>query len=290
MIIDGKKIAEDIQREIKLVVDQIQGRKPCLSVILVGNHPASEIYVSRKTKACEAVGIRSIRKEFPASLTEKELLQEIEKLNNDPSVDGILVQLPLPHHISSAKVTETISPNKDVDGFHPLNVGKLLIGEKSGFFPCTPLGVITLLHRYQVEITGKHALVIGRSNIVGKPMAAMLMQSSHGGNATVTIAHRYTENLKTLCQMADIIVVAVGQPKLITADMVKKNAVIVDVGINKIVNQNKAAGYQIVGDVDFEHVKDKCSLITPVPGGVGPMTIAMLLSNTLRSYQLRENH
>lgn len=286
MIIDGKKIAEEIQDEIKHTVDGIPGRKPCLAVILVGKHPPSEIYVSRKTKACEAVGIRSIRKEFPTSLTEKELLHEIEKLNSDPNVDGILVQLPLPHHISPAKVTETISPNKDVDGFHPLNVGKLLIGEKTGFFPCTPLGVITLLNRYNIPVSGKHALVIGRSNIVGKPMAAMLMQSSHGGNATVTIAHRFTENLKALCLLADIIVVAVGQPNLITADMVKKGVTIIDVGINKIDNKSKATGYQIVGDVDFENVKSKCSFITPVPGGVGPMTIAMLLSNTLRSYQL----
>lgn len=284
MIIDGKKTAEEIQDEIKKAIDLIQGRKPCLAVILVGNHPASEIYVNRKTKACAAVGIRSIRKDFPASLTENALLEEINKLNDDPDIDGILVQLPLPQHINPIKVTETINPNKDVDGFHPLNVGKLLIGEKSGFFPCTPLGVLTLLQRYQVEAIGKHALVIGRSNIVGKPMAAMLMQSSHGGNATVTIAHRYTENLKALCQMADIIVVAVGQPHLITADMVKKGAVIIDVGINKVPNHEKPEGYKIVGDVDFENVKDKCSLITPVPGGVGPMTIAMLLSNTLRSY------
>jgi methylenetetrahydrofolate dehydrogenase (NADP+) / methenyltetrahydrofolate cyclohydrolase len=286
MIIDGKGVANQIQHEIKKAIDQINGRKPCLAVILIGEHPPSRIYVNRKTHACATVGIRSIKRELHASTPERALIEEIEKLNADPDVDGILVQLPLPHHINPLKITQFIDPTKDVDGFHPTNIGKLLIGEHDGFFPCTPLGIKTLLEHYNIEVAGKHALVIGRSNIVGKPMAAILMQSMQGGNATVTIAHRHTTNIKELCRIADIVIVAIGQPKFITADMIKQNAVVIDVGINKIENPSHT-GQQIVGDVDFENVKDKCSYITPVPGGVGPMTIAMLLRNTLQSYQNR---
>lgn len=288
MIINGKKVAETIQEEIKKKIRHYSNyRQPCLAVILIGNHAPSHIYVNRKTQACESVGIKSIKRELAAHISEKDLLNEIEHFNQDSSVDGILVQLPLPHHINPTHITRYIDPNKDVDGFHPLNVGKMLIGETDGFFPCTPLGIKILLEHYAIEIAGKHVLVIGRSNIVGKPMAALLMQSGAGGNATVTIAHRYTTNIKALCQIADIIIIAIGQPKFITADMIKEGATIIDVGINKIADPSRKNGYQIVGDVDFENVQHKCAYITPVPGGVGPMTIAMLLHNTLKSYQHR---
>ena len=290
MLIDGKKIAAEIQDEIRESVHQIKNRKPCLAVILVGEHSASEIYVSRKLKACESVGILSKIQKLPSSLNESRLIEEIESLNHDPLVDGILVQLPLPAHIDPLKITQAISPAKDVDGFHPINMGKLLIGEKSGFAPCTPLGIIELLVRSKIPVAGKHVLVIGRSNIVGKPIAALLMQNTDTGNATVTVANRHTPNLKRLCHLADIIIVASGQPKLIQADMVKDGTVIIDVGINKVDNPHKVSGYQIVGDVDFEEVKEKCAFITPVPGGVGPMTIAMLLSNTLLSYRMRQQN
>jgi methylenetetrahydrofolate dehydrogenase (NADP+)/methenyltetrahydrofolate cyclohydrolase len=288
MILDGKKIAGEIQEEIKQTIMQIVGRPPCLAVILVGDHPPSQIYVARKTQACEAVGIRSVKYSFPPTISEEELIGKIEKLNHDHAIDGILVQLPLPSHMNPLFITHCISPGKDVDGFHPYNVGKMLIGDMNGFLPCTPLGIKVLMERSGIEMTGRHALVIGRSNIVGKPMAAILMQGIPGGNATVTIAHRYSNDLKMFCQLADVIIVAIGQPNFITADMVKEGAVVIDVGINKIDDPTKKNGYQIVGDVDFKHVSPKCSFITPVPGGVGPMTIAMLLRNTLLSYQQKE--
>lgn len=287
MIIDGKSVAEQIENEIKEKIDRQQGRKPCLAVVLIGHHPASLVYTNRKSEMCKKVGIKSLKKEFPASITEKELLREIHLLNEDDGVDGILVQLPLPSHINPENITYSILPQKDVDGFHPMNIGHLLIGETKGFYPCTPLGIKELLERYQIEVAGKHVLIIGRSNIVGKPMAAMLIQNKAFGNATVTIAHQHTKDLKSLSLLADILIVAVGKPKLITADMVKEGAVVIDVGINKIADPSKKSGYQIVGDVDFESVEPKCSFITPVPGGVGPMTIAMLLKNTLQSYENR---
>lgn len=287
MIIDGKKIAEEIQQEIKGKIQQLTTRPPCLAVILVGNHPSSQIYVNRKTQACEAVGIHFIKHELAVTISEEELLAKVNELNEDPHVDGILVQLPLPGHINPNRITHAISLNKDVDGFNPYNVGEILIGETDGFLPCTPLGIKVLIERYSIDISGRHALVIGRSNIVGKPMAALLMQGTPGGNATVTIAHRYSNDLKKFCLLADIMIVAIGQPRLITADMVKEGAVVIDVGINKIADPTKKNGYQIVGDVDFANVEPKCSFITPVPGGVGPMTIAMLLHNTLLSYHKR---
>lgn len=286
-LIDGKKVAGEIRLEIKDVVAQLSGRPPCLAVVMLGDHPPSEIYVKRKIQACEEVGMTSVKRHLPATVTERELIEEIENLNSNIDIDGILVQLPLPKHVNVAKIMETISPLKDVDGFHPLNMGKMLTGEEDGFYPCTPLGVKTLLERYNIEVSGKHAIVFGRSNIVGKPMAALLMQSMPGGNATVTILHRQSSNVKELCLLGDLIIVAVGQPKLITADMVKPGAVVIDVGINKIVSESSPSGYKIVGDVDFENVKDKCSYITPVPGGIGPMTIAVLLKNTLKSYLKR---
>lgn len=289
MIINGKKIAEDIQNEVKQTISTMCDRPPCLIVLLVGEHPPSMIYVQRKAQACEQVGIRSIIRKISPEITEEDLIKEVEKLNHDDSIDGILVQLPLPSHINPLHITHAINPEKDVDGFHPTNVGKLLNGENDGFISCTPLGIKTMIERSGIEIAGKHALVIGRSNIVGKPMAALLIQQGPGGNATVTIANRHTQNLKTLSLLADLIIVAIGQPLFLTGEMVKKGAVVIDVGINKIEDKTKETGYRIVGDVDFTTVAPKCSFITPVPGGVGPMTIAMLLQNTLTSY-LRRLH
>lgn len=286
MIIDGKKLAAEIQDEVKTALSHFNGRPPCLAVILVGTDPASEIYVSRKAAACVAVGIRSIKREFPSAITEKELLEEIETLNQDPGVDGILVQLPLPKHISPVVITEAIHPDKDVDGFHPYNVGQVLIGLESGFAPCTPLGVMRLFDKCSIQLAGKHIVVIGRSSIVGKPMAAMLMQNHPQGPASVNVLHRHSTQVEAFCRMADIIIVAVGIPGYITADMVKEGAVVIDIGINKIDNPQKKRGYQIVGDVDFDNVKEKASFITPVPGGVGPLTIAVLLENTLKSYRM----
>lgn len=283
MILDGKAIGAAIQEEISAKVRDIPGRKPCLVVVIVGEHPASQIYVDRKTKACVKAGITSIKKALPNTISEHDLLIEIDRLNQDQNVDGILVQLPLPPHIDPTKVTSQVSPDKDVDGFHPLNMGKLLIGDDTGFQPCTPLGIKVLLDRASIDVTGKHVVVVGRSNIVGKPIAVMLMQSLWG-NATVTVVHSKTKNIKDFCKMADVLITALGHPHFITADMVKNGAVIVDVGINRINSPSSKNGYKIVGDVDFENVKDKCSFITPVPGGVGPMTIAMLLSNTLKSF------
>jgi methylenetetrahydrofolate dehydrogenase (NADP+)/methenyltetrahydrofolate cyclohydrolase len=287
MIIDGKKIADEIQNELKRKINDSTKRPPCLAVILVGNHPPSQIYVSRKTQACESIGIHSVRHHFSDTVTEKEILETVETLNKNPAVDGILIQLPLPSHISTMSVLHAIDPEKDVDGFHPYNVGKMLIGETDGFIPCTPLGIKVLIQRSSIDLTGKHAVIIGRSNIVGKPMAALLMQPSGGGNATVTVAHSKTSNLKELCLMADLIIAAIGRPLFLTADMVKEGAIVIDVGQNKIDEPNNVKGYRIVGDVDYINVAPKCSLITPVPGGVGPMTIAMLLHNTFHSFEKR---
>lgn len=288
MILDGKAIAEKVQEEIKQNIDKMAGRKPCLAVILVGTHAPSQIYVKRKTQACESVGMISIKRHFPAELSEAKLLKELDLLNANPVVDGILVQLPLPPHINPITILHYIAPDKDVDGLNPFNVGKLLIGEQDGFAPCTPLGIKTLLERSSIDTAGKHVLVMGRSNLVGKPMAALLMQNAPGANATVTVAHSQTKHLPVLARMADILIVAMGRPRFVTADMIQEGAVVVDVGINKIEAPSSKQGYQIVGDVDFEGVKDKCAWITPVPGGVGPMTIAMLLSNTLKSYRMRQ--
>lgn len=289
MIIDGKKIAKQIQDEIKSALTQMIGRKPCLAVILVGEHPASRLYIARKTQACMEVGIHSLKIELPASTSEKELLTQINQLNQNPLIDGILVQLPLPSHINPSLIIEAILPEKDIDGFHPINVGKMLIGETGGFLPCTPLGIRVLLERSHIKVAGRHALIVGRSNIVGKPMAAILMQNNPEGNATVTVAHSKTPDMGSLTRLADIIIVAIGQPLFLKADMIKEEAVVIDVGINKIEDPSRSSGYRLVGDVDFENIKDKCSYITPVPGGVGPMTIAMLLSNTLKSYQSRNS-
>lgn len=282
MIIDGKKIASAIQEEIRAQIEKIRGRKPCLAVIMVGSHPASEIYVRMKMEACQSCAIRSIKIQLPADIREEELLKEVEKLNQASDVDGILIQLPLPPHMNPLAINEKIDPSKDVDGLHPINVGKLLMGEKSGFIPCTPLGIQALIERSGFEIAGKHVVVIGRSMIVGKPVAVLLMQSATGGNATVTILHSRSENIPELCRMADFIIVAIGKPAFLKKEMVKKDAVVIDVGINRIPSSKK-----IVGDADFEALEPYCRAITPVPKGVGPMTIAMLLANTLKSYLSR---
>ncbi len=279
MNIDGKAIAKQIREQIKQDVEKIKGRKPCLAVILVGDHHASQIYVKRKIAACKDSGILSKKIELPANTQQNVLINQISELNNDNKIDGILVQLPLPEHINPTIITHAISPEKDVDGFHPINMGKLLLGEKDGFISCTPLGIQRLLKESDVEISGKHVVVIGRSNIVGKPVAALLMQNAEMGNATVTIAHSKTKNLNALTASADILIVAIGKPHFLTASMIKEGAVVIDVGINR------DSADRLVGDVDYENMKNKCSLITPVPGGVGPMTIAMLLENTLKSYQ-----
>lgn len=287
MLINGKKVADEIQAEIKHKIDALSGRKPGLAVVLVGDNPASQLYVSRKTQMCEALGMYSVKRLLPSSITEKELLKEVQNLNQDPAIDGILIQLPLPKQIDTTKVMRTIDPAKDVDGFHPINIGKLLIGETDGFISCTPLGIKALLLSTGIDLTGKHVVILGRSNIVGKPLAALLMQKDV--NATVTVLHSKSVGIPEICRTADVIVAAMGQPHFIKKDMVKEGAVVIDVGTNRIGNPLKKSGFELVGDVDFENVKDKCRFITPVPGGVGPMTIAMLMSNTWTSFQRRNN-
>ncbi len=274
-IIDGKAISVAIKDEVKDKVATLNasGKKVCLAVIQVGNNPASTVYVGNKKKACAYCGIESLSYELSEDITQEELFELIDKLNDDKNVNGILVQLPLPKHIDEDKVTERITPIKDVDGFHPVNVGNLSIG-KQGFISCTPYGIIKLLKYSNIDITGKHCVIIGRSNIVGKPMSMLLLKE----NGTVTIVHSKTKNMKELTKQADILVVAIGKPKFITKDYVKENAVVIDVGINRDENN------KLCGDVDYEDVFDIASHITPVPGGVGPMTIAMLMNNCLEAF------
>lgn len=269
-IIDGKKISAEIKEELKEEVSALkaQGKEAALAVVQVGADPASSVYVRNKKKACEYIGIRSLSYELPDTATEQELLELIEKLNQDDTVNGILVQLPLPKHMDEDKVIKTISPKKDVDGFHPQNVGALVIGQK-GFISCTPAGIIELLKRSGIEIEGKNCVVIGRSNIVGKPMALLMLRE----NATVTITHSKTKNLQQICKEADILIVAIGKKEFITKDYVKEGAVVIDVGIHRDEN------HKLSGDVKFDEVEPIASAITPVPGGVGPMTIAMLMNN-----------
>lgn len=278
-IIDGKKISQQIRDELKEEVKRLaeKGRHACLAVIQVGNDPASSVYVNNKKKACAYVGIESKAYELPEETTEQELIDLVEKLNEDKDVNGILVQLPLPDHINEDRIIRTISPDKDVDGFHPVSVGRLWIGEK-GFLSCTPAGIIQLLKRSGIELGGKHCVVIGRSNIVGKPMAALLLRE----NATVTITHSRTKNLKAVASEADILIVAIGKERFITKDYVKEGAVVIDVGMHR------DAQNHLCGDVDFESVKTVTSAITPVPGGVGPMTIAMLMDNCVETIRTQE--
>ena len=277
--IDGKLISKQIKDELKEEVAALiaEGKTCALAVIQVGNDPASSVYVGNKKKACAYIGIESIAYELPEETTEEELLEVIDKLNKDPKVHGILCQLPLPSHINEDHVIQAISPKKDVDGFHPQNVGALVVGEK-GFVSCTPAGIIQLLKRSNIEIAGKHCVVIGRSNIVGKPMALLMLRE----NATVTICHSRTQNLKEICREADILIVAIGKPKFIGADYVKDGAVVIDVGIHRN-EENK-----LCGDVDYDEVEPKASYITPVPGGVGPMTIAMLMHNCVEASKVQE--
>ena len=280
-LIDGKAIAAAVRADVRAGVEdwtQAGHRPPVLRVVLVGDHPASASYVRGKIKAAAEAGIDSETLHFPADLREVDLLTIIEELNANPDVDGILVQLPLPDHIDERKVTLAISPDKDVDGFHPVNVGRLVIGEPA-FAPCTPAGIIEMLDRSGVATKGAHAVVVGRSNIVGKPMANLLLQ--RGTDATVTVCHSRTKDLGAIARQADILIAAIGRPHFVTADMVKDGAAVIDVGINRVEDDTRERGYRLVGDVDFDAVREKAGWITPVPGGVGPMTIAMLLQNTL---------
>ncbi len=286
-IIDGKKIAEELRALIRDQVSDISGRPPCLSVVMIGDHPASRIYVKAKRKACEAAGITSIQIDLPFDAPETEVITPIEKLNHRDDVDAILLQLPLPAHLRPEKILALIDPKKDVDGLHPINAGKLLQGETDGFVPCTPLGIQHLLLKTLGSISGKHVLILGRSSIVGKPLAALLMQNNPRANATVTVAHSKSVNLELLCKQADIVIAAMGKPELIKGSMIKTGAVLIDVGINRVADPISPKGYKIVGDIDAASVEGVCSALTPVPGGVGPMTIAMLLHNTLLGYQRR---
>jgi methylenetetrahydrofolate dehydrogenase (NADP+)/methenyltetrahydrofolate cyclohydrolase len=284
-VIDGAAIAASIRAEVGRQVAALRGRgvRPGLAVILVGDDAASHVYVRMKGKACEEAGMHSITMRLDASTSQEELLAQIDVLNADPLIHGILVQMPVPKQIDADAVVRRIRPEKDVDGFHPINVGKVFIGERDGFSPATPAGVLQLLLRSSVDPAGKHCVILGRSNIVGKPMASLLVQNAPGGNATVTVCHSRTPDLAAHAKRADILIVAIGRPKMVTADMVKPGAVVIDVGVNRVDDPNAKKGYSLVGDVDFAAVSKVASKITPVPGGVGPMTIAMLLSNTLRA-------
>lgn len=282
-LINGTSIADQIISNISDVIQKLKGRKPGLAFIRVGENPASLSYIKMKKRKCAEVGILSIDREFPASISENILLKEIHLLNKNDEVDGILVQLPLPSHISTFKILEAVSPEKDVDGFNPINMGHLLLGENEFFYPCTPHGILVMLTQSDIELEGKHVVILGRSNIVGKPLAAMLMQKKPHCNATVTIAHSKSQNIISICRSADVLIAAIGSPQFVKENMINQGAVVIDVGINRINDPHR--GPIIVGDVHFETVAPKSSFITPVPGGVGPMTIAMLLSNTLLSYQ-----
>lgn len=288
VVIDGKQVAADVRAEVAEKVAELKkkGVAPCLAVILVGENPASVSYVTGKQKALAEVGMTDRSVHLPESTTEADLLKLIDELNKDDSVHGILVQLPLPKHINEEKVIMAISPEKDVDGFHPVSVGNLMIG-RPGFLPCTPHGIIVLLKKTGIETSGKHAVVIGRSNIVGKPVSILLARKDV--NCTVTMCHTGTKNMAEITRQADIIVVASGHPHTLTGDMVKEGAVVIDVGVNRIPDSSKKSGFRLIGDCDFDDLKEKASFITPVPGGVGPMTIAMLMQNTLESAERRLN-
>lgn len=280
-IIDGKKVSAEVKEEVRqqtLKLKETHGITPGLAVVIVGDDPASRVYVNNKKKACELVGFKSEEYALPAETTQQELLNLVETLNNKDDINGIIVQLPLPKHLDDKAVIAAINPKKDVDAFHAVNVGKIMLGEYD-FLPCTPAGVMEMLHSYNIEVSGKNCVVIGRSNIVGKPMAMLLLHE----NGTVTICHSRTRDLAEVTKQADILVAAVGRPKFVTADMVKDGAVVIDVGMDRDENG------KLCGDVDFENVKDKCSYITPVPGGVGPMTIATLMKNTLKAAKIQNN-
>ena len=285
ILLDGKKTANDIKEEIAVEVATLVNsgcKKPHLAAILVGMDGASETYVNAKVKACKKVGFDSTLVRFDADVTEEELLAEVKKINNNIDIDGLIVQLPLPKHIDEMKVTEAILPAKDVDGFHPANIGRMVLNLPT-YLPATPAGILELLARYEIETSGKHCVVIGRSNIVGSPISILMARNTNPGNCTVTLTHSRTKKLKEITKTADILIIALGKAEFVTADMVKEGVTIIDVGITRIKSEKTKSGWKLLGDVDFEGVKDKCDFITPVPGGVGPMTIAMLLKNTLMS-------
>ena len=282
-LIDGKAVSAEIKREIAAEVDNIiksGGKRPHLAAILVGHDGGSETYVANKVKACEECGFTSTLLRYEADITEEELLKKVDELNNDPDIDGFIVQLPLPKHIDEQKVTEAIDYRKDVDGFHPVNAGRLAIGLPC-FLSATPNGIMELLKRYNIDTKGKKCVVLGRSNIVGKPMANLMMQKQIPGDATVTVCHSHTQDIAEECRAADIIIAALGQPHFLKADMVKEGAVVIDVGTTRVPDATRKSGFRLCGDVDFENVAPKCSFITPVPGGVGPMSIVSLMKNTL---------
>lgn len=282
-ILDGTATSAHIKEKIKKEVAELKasgGKTPHLAAVLVGNNPASEAYVGSKVKTCEELGFDSTLLRFDTNITEEELLKEINRLNEDKNIDGILVQLPLPKHISPDLIINNINPAKDVDGFHPISQGKMLLGQPT-FLPATPYGILLMLEHYNIDITGMHCVVVGRSNIVGTPMSVLLSRNGNPGNATVTLCHSKTRNLEEICKTADLIVAAIGRPKFITANMVKQGAIVIDVGINRIDDPTRKSGSRLVGDVDYDNVAPLCSYITPVPKGVGPMTICGLMKNTL---------
>lgn len=280
-IIDGKKISQDILEDLKEKISKIGQNKIGIAFVLVGDNPASKTYVKMKKKACQKLGIQSYPLELKETISENDLLIEIDKLNKNNAIHGILVQMPLPSHINEKKIIYSIDPNKDVDGFHPINIGKLMLGEQNIFFPCTPYGIKVLMEKENIEIEKKHVVILGRSNIVGKPLLNILIQNKKGCNATVTLVHSKTNDIKKYTLLADILICAIGNPLFIKQDMIKKDSIIIDVGINKIYDKEQS---KIVGDVDFNDVFEKVKKITPVPGGVGPMTIAMLMENSYKSF------
>jgi len=287
--LDGKLLSNQIKDEIKEKVDTIRqkgGKIPHLAAILVGHDGASETYVGHKEKACARVGFKSTVLRFEDDISEEELLKQVDKLNSDDDVDGFIVQLPLPDHIDDQNIIEAINPKKDVDGFHPINIGKMTLGMES-YISATPFGILEMLRRYEIETSGKHVVVVGRSNIVGRPVSILLGQKTYPGNATVTMVHSRTKNMEKITRQADILIVALGKAQYIKANMVKEGAVVIDVGITRVKSDKTKSGWKLLGDVDFDDVAPKCSYITPVPGGVGPMTIVALLHNTLEASKLK---
>jgi len=284
-VLDGVRLGKEIRAEVAAEVGRLaeRGRKPGLAVVIVGEDPASRVYVRSKGRACVEAGMLSETIELPTSVSEAELLATIDRLNADPAIHGMLVQLPLPRHINTEAVLRRVSPAKDVDGFHPVNVGRLASGDPAAFRPATPYGVQQMLVRAGIETKGAHAVIVGRSTIVGRPMASILLQDAPGGNATVTVCHSRSRDLPAVTRLADILIVAIGKPRFVTAEMVRPGAAVIDVGINRVADASVERGYRLVGDVDYEPVAELASAITPVPGGVGPMTIAMLLRNTLQA-------
>jgi methylenetetrahydrofolate dehydrogenase (NADP+)/methenyltetrahydrofolate cyclohydrolase len=288
-ILDGKIASQSVKEILKLAIQELTNnnrRAPHLAAILVGNNGASETYVASKIKNCEETGFKSTLLRLDENISENELIESITKMNADDNIDGILIQLPLPKHIDENKILNTVDPSKDVDGFSPVSIGKMVLGLPS-FIPATPYGIMLMLEHYKIDTKGKHAVVLGRSNIVGRPISILLNQNNAFGDCTVTACHSRTKNMKDICLQADIIIAAIGKPGFLTADMVKENAVVIDVGITRIADDTKKSGFAIKGDVDFINVAPKCSYISPVPGGVGLMTIAALLKNTFNAYQIR---